>query len=311
MKSDFTDLPESSDANEIRRQVEFYFSDSNLPTDKYLLQQTGGHKNLPVDLKVIHNFKRMRHFQPWSAVVEAVKSSKMLDLNDKNEITRKVPLSDRFTDDVEENRALHADSTMARSIYAKGFGNETKTTQTEIEEFFSMFGNVNAVRLRRRQDGLFKGSVFVEYSTEEEAAEFLALKTKPFYKVAGSEDRVLDIKSKKEYCDQKVEDIKSGKIAPKSPRREKFHSRGGGGGGFKGNGGARGGGNFRGKRGGHGGNSRGGRDGPRRGGHRDGGRGDGPRDRNAEREGNEKKRSAPDADAGAAQGEAKKAKTDE
>ena len=41
IKTRFEDLPESSDADEIRRQIEFYFSDSNLPIDAYLLDQTG------------------------------------------------------------------------------------------------------------------------------------------------------------------------------------------------------------------------------------------------------------------------------
>lgn len=324
-KSDYSVLPESSDADEIRRQVEFYFSDSNLPTDRFLLELTGGHKNNPVDLKVIHNFKRMQRFQPYSAVLEAVKQSSTLNVDDKGEITRKEPLDEKFSDNVDENRNIHQDKTLARSIYAKGFGSEHATSQTEIEEFFAVYGNVNAVRLRRQADGFFKGSVFVEFKSEQEAQDFLKLDPAPKYKnSAENEEKTLQIKSKKEYVEGKTEDIREGRVAPKSPRSQaKFGrndrgDRNGGnnrdrdnGGKWSRGGGARGRGN-RGNSRGRGG-ARGGRD--RR--DRDGGDRRGGNDRNAERaaaagaengDKNDKKRSA---EGGEQQGDAKKAKSDE
>jgi lupus La protein len=110
--SRFDDQPESNDSDEIRRQVEFYFSDSNLPIDRFLLDLTGGFRNNPVDLKVIHNFKRMRHFQPYSAVRDAVKQSQYLDINDQDEITRKVPLDEKYGNDLRENKQLLMDKSM-------------------------------------------------------------------------------------------------------------------------------------------------------------------------------------------------------
>lgn len=125
---------ESNDAGEMRRQVEFYFSDSNLPVDKYLLQLTGGHENKPFPLKSIHSFKRMRHFQPFSALVEAVKGSDFLEVNDQDEVSRKVPLDEKFGDDPEANNELLTSETIKRSIYAKGFGEEQEKSAFEIEE---------------------------------------------------------------------------------------------------------------------------------------------------------------------------------
>ena len=43
----------------------------------------------------------------------------------------------------------------------KGFGEETSTLQTELEEYFNKFGRVNAVRMRRDQDKKFKVQVNV------------------------------------------------------------------------------------------------------------------------------------------------------
>lgn len=220
IRSSYEDLPESNDPDEICRQVDFYFSDSNLPTDKYLLRQTGGHENKPFPLKEIHSFKRMRHFQPFAAVLDAVKQSKILDITDDGMITRKTPLSDKFTFDIVQNKKLLEDENMPRSIYAKGFGEEHSGSQTEIEDFFKVFGDVNAVRLRRYYPGNnFKGSVFVEFADEKTAQDFLALETKPTFK--GKE---LLIKPKQQYCDEKIEEIKSGKV---KPNYQRDHSKGG------------------------------------------------------------------------------------
>lgn len=219
-KNRFEDQPESSDAHEIRRQVEFYFSNSNLPIDAFLLKLTGGHRNNPVPLKVIHDFKRMRHFQPYSAVRDAVKQSSVLDLNDNDEVTRKIPLSETFTDDPNYNRKLVHTASMSRSIYVKGFGEENKNTHLDIEAFFAPYGPISSVRLRRKDDGLFKGSVFVEFESEENQQRFLALDPKPQW--VDGED--LQIMSKQEYVDMKHQGILDGTVKPKSPRHESSFS---------------------------------------------------------------------------------------
>jgi len=209
VKTDFSKVKESSDHDEIRKQVEFYFSDSNLPMDKFLLSKVGGAKNLPVELSIIHSFKRMRHFQPFSAIAEALKSSSVLELTDNDTaVKRKVPLPEAVTDNPDRDTIrVFEDAAMARSVYVKGFGDEQPSTQFDIEAFFAPYGPTNAIRLRRSQEKVFKGSVFVEFDSEEGQKSFLALDPKPKYK-----DNDLLIKSKKRYCDEKAEDIKAGRI---------------------------------------------------------------------------------------------------
>lgn len=185
--------------------------------DKFLFSKVGGSANHAVPLSLLHSFKRMRRFQPFSAIVEALKTSDTLELTDNDTaVKRKVPLPEdvkgEHTDDVIK---VFEDQSMPRSIYAKGFGgfgSEEPTTQLDIEAFFQAYGPVKAVRLRRTLDKTFKGSVFVEFETEEKQKEFLALDPKPQWK---SKD--LLIKSKKEYCDEKVEEIKAGKVQPTYP----------------------------------------------------------------------------------------------
>ncbi|KAJ5247263.1 hypothetical protein N7468_002246 [Penicillium chermesinum] len=221
-------LEETDDPVQIRKQVEFYFSDSNLFSDKFLMGLVDGAKNNAVPLETIHSFKRMKRFQPFSAVVEALKTSETLELTDNDTaVKRKVPLPENNDDSIKvfENKA------MARSIYAKGFGREEGSTQYDIEAFFAPYGPINAIRLRRGDDKGFKGSVFVEFATEEKQKEFLDLPEKPKWK-----GKDLIIKSKKQYCDEKVEEIKSGNVKP---------SRGRGGGRGRGRGGRGGRGNHR------------------------------------------------------------------
>lgn len=142
----------------------------------------------------------MRHFQPFSAIVDALRDSTFLELaDDDTAVRRKKAWEPSF-----DNTAA-----MRRSIYAKGFGEELPSTQFDIEAYFAEFGATNEVRLRRSEEKLFKGSVFVEFETEELALSFLQQENKPKFK--GIE---LQTMSKKEYCDKKSEDIKAGKIKP-------------------------------------------------------------------------------------------------
>lgn len=208
-------------------QVEFYFSDSNLLVDKFLFSKVEGPANIPVPVSIVHSFKRMRHFQPLSAIVEALKESKVLNLVDNDScVQRKVPLPKSVQDKpMHEIEKVYEDEAMARSVYAKGFGEEKPSTQFDIEAFFADYGPTNSVRLRRAADKMFKGSVFVEFDSEKTQKAFLALDPKPKWK---GED--LDIKSKKQYCDEKVDDIREGRIQPNanpwSPRGNKQKSRG-------------------------------------------------------------------------------------
>ncbi|KAI9705362.1 MAG: hypothetical protein M1820_005192 [Bogoriella megaspora] len=201
-------MGESQDKDEIRKQarcltdVEFYFSDANLPKDRYLMGLVGGSKNKPVPIKVIHDFKRMTRFQPHSLVVEALMESKVLETTGERneEIKRRVPLDPKFDGPVEDNVKILEDDAMARTVYVKGFGREQPNTQYAIEGFFEPYGPVLAVRLRRTDDKYFKGSVYVEFESEGLAKAFLDLDPKPRFN--GHPLRVL---TKVEYLEEQEE----------------------------------------------------------------------------------------------------------
>jgi lupus La protein len=202
-------------------KVEFYFSDANLPSDKFLWDLTDGANNLPVFITKICEFGRMRRFQPISAVVEALKESHFLDVTGpegEEQVKRKVPY----------NPHTPRSKAEARSVYVKGFGDEEPSSQFDIEAFFAPYGPTNAVRLRRTQEKLFKGSVFVEFADEAIAQKFLDLDPKPLWKGK----HPLEIESKKSYTDRKEQEIKDGKTEPAEtwgPNRGKSWGRGRGG----------------------------------------------------------------------------------
>ncbi|KAI4133589.1 MAG: hypothetical protein LQ338_000101 [Usnochroma carphineum] len=219
-KSDLTSQEESSDPVAIRKQVEFYFSDSNLLQDEFLFNKVQGHENLPVPISTIHSFRRMRHFQPFSAVVDALKESSTLNVvgGEIDHVQRKIPLPEGLKDKpMIEVMKVFEDEAMKRSVYVKGFGEEQPSTQFDIEAFFAEFGPTNSVRLRRLYNKLFKGSVFVEFDSEKSQKKFLELDPKPKWK---GEDLI--IKSKKQYCDDKIEDIKAGRIKPKTAEEKRL-----------------------------------------------------------------------------------------
>ncbi|KAH7384784.1 hypothetical protein BKA64DRAFT_711905 [Cadophora sp. MPI-SDFR-AT-0126] len=221
-KYDPSILPTTDDPAKIRAQVEFYFSDTNLPTDTYLQGLTQGASNVPVPISKICEFGRMKRFQPRSAVVEALRASKFLVVSG-SEGSEMVNRAVAWDPDTPKSKAE------SRSIYAKGFGDEEPGSQFDIEAFFAPYGPTNSVRLRRTEQKLFKGSVFVEFQDDETAQKFLALDPKPLWK-----GNKLLIKSKRDYMNEKEEEIKSGKIEPMEQRNYRGRGRGRGRGGDRG-----------------------------------------------------------------------------
>ncbi|EEB05197.1 hypothetical protein SJAG_00195 [Schizosaccharomyces japonicus yFS275] len=204
-------VPPSEEELEILKQVEFYFSDSNFPQDKFLWT-TAQKNNGWVPIAVIAAFKRMKRFQPLEKVVGALRKSKeLLEVDEKGEnVRRKVPLL--------PPTKTGAGPILERSVYAKGFGEETATTQFDVEKLFeSQSEAVASVRLRRADDNAFKGSVFVEFKTADAMNAFLEkVKVTPLQ--WNGQD--LTIMSKKAYVDMKAEQYKD---AP--PKQGNFRRR--------------------------------------------------------------------------------------
>lgn len=211
-KSEETKTEEAAsefEPEEVLKQVEFYFSDSNLPKDKFLWRTVQSNQEGWVSISTIASFNRMKKFRPLSAVVDALKKSEFLVVSENGEmIKRKNPILPPSDSDKQ--------SRFQRSIYAKGFGEETPTTQEDLEAFFQPFGKINEVRLRRDDNKKFKESVFVEFADSEDAKKFLELSEKPKYK-----DNELLIMSKPAYVEMKANNENFG--GNKNNKKRKFN----------------------------------------------------------------------------------------
>lgn len=71
--------------------------------------------------------------------------------------------------------------------------------QVDLEKYFGEFGEIESIRLRRRETGLFKGSVLVQFKTQADADKFL---TEP-REWNGS---LLEAKTKADWVQTKIEE---------------------------------------------------------------------------------------------------------
>ncbi|KAI7496734.1 hypothetical protein KC367_g6501 [Hortaea werneckii] len=127
-------------AEEILRQVEYYFSYESLPGDSHLLGFTGRDGTKPVNLSMILNFKKMKQYRPKAAVREVLKSSSLVEVVDKNHIKRRYPLNTPLlvVPKVDEARArreimLAANPHLTKNML-KPTGFEPDTTESSLTD---------------------------------------------------------------------------------------------------------------------------------------------------------------------------------
>ena len=149
--------------SKVRAQMEFYFSDSNLPRDKFLRETVEADPEGFVDISLLATFSRMRALlapfggphndETVAALVDLLKTSAELTVSDDGRRVRR-------TAAVRAREEIDAE-VEARSVYASPFA--MTATIDEITAFFAQHATVRSVRLRRHVTSKdFKGSVFVE-----------------------------------------------------------------------------------------------------------------------------------------------------
>eukprot|EP00197_Chlamydomonas_leiostraca_P002117 CAMPEP_0202857828 /NCGR_PEP_ID=MMETSP1391-20130828/618_1 /ASSEMBLY_ACC=CAM_ASM_000867 /TAXON_ID=1034604 /ORGANISM="Chlamydomonas leiostraca, Strain SAG 11-49" /LENGTH=442 /DNA_ID=CAMNT_0049536685 /DNA_START=156 /DNA_END=1480 /DNA_ORIENTATION=- len=167
----------------VLKQLDFYFSDSNLPKDRFLKAKIAEDPNGYVDMKIVIAFARMReHLKLDAGVTEPSKvpddvvaavaalikeGSQLLEVNaEATRLRRKQPLA---------NDEVVSAEVDARSLYVRPFPLDTDLDK--LTEFFASHAPVNCVRMRRHLSSKqFKGSVFVEFASAEDADKVLGLK---------------------------------------------------------------------------------------------------------------------------------------
>lgn len=181
--------PEVSEA--CRKQVEFYFSEYNLPYDKFLRSLCDQNEGW-IPVTTIASFNRMKKYRPVDKVVECLKDSSILEVSaDGENIRRKTPLQTVDFKDRNERVLVF--------MNFKKIEDEDKdkflTLQEDLEKFFNELIPVNQVRLKKDHKKKFNGIVEVEFKTKDASEKFLEDNKKEF----AFQGQLLEIVTKKQY----------------------------------------------------------------------------------------------------------------
>ncbi|GAB4837265.1 hypothetical protein Ancab_002167 [Ancistrocladus abbreviatus] len=184
-------------SKKVIRQVEFYFSDSNLPRDKFLKKTMDESEDGMVNLALICSFSRMRNHlglgevkpddvseDTVKAVAETLRQSNFLKISDDG---RKVG---RITELAKPEEVI--EQVDNRTIAASPLPYNVKLE--DVEAFFTQFAKVNSVRLPHHVSSkkVFCGTALIEFSTEEDVEKIL----EQTLSYAGAE---LELKPKKDF----------------------------------------------------------------------------------------------------------------
>lgn len=185
----------------IKQQLEFYFSNSNLPRDKFLRALAAQSEEGYVAISELLKFEKLKKLtEDPVIVVEAIKGSELIAANSEGtHIKRTTPLPE-------------VDTSNERTIYAKGW--KSGTSIETIKDILSKFGEVLSVRIRKTKDKKnLKDSVFVEFATPEGVKAALE-------GPITVDDAVILTKMRQTYLDEKKELIAKAK-AEKAEKAEK------------------------------------------------------------------------------------------
>ncbi|XP_060872721.1 la protein homolog [Metopolophium dirhodum] len=172
MASSFKHVTGAADRDSrIVKQLEFYFSDTNLPYDKFLQAKIKLNDGW-VPISVLLTFKMLKSITRDSAVIASAVKDAVGSIVEVDETGVKIRRKPKITAPVPD-RQLFKDI-VQRSIYCSGF--PRTTTVDELLEFAATFGEnvITKTTPMRFRSQAFKGCLYFTFSTKDEAEKFLA-----------------------------------------------------------------------------------------------------------------------------------------
>lgn len=154
---------------EVKRQIEFYFSDSNFRKDSFLKAQAAADPNGYVAISVLLTFNKLKAMTTDAALIaDIMSSSESVDVS-----------ADKLS--LKRNAELPAnDDSGVRTLYVKGYPTEDADVTIEaVSKQFSEYGKVLMVRMRREKlSKALKGSCFIEFDSAQAVADAVAAANK-------------------------------------------------------------------------------------------------------------------------------------
>lgn len=156
----------------IKSQIEFYFGDINMQRDKFLIEQTKLDEGW-VPMVVMLNFKMLATLSTdIPTILKSIETSDLIEISEDHKKIRRRPDKPLPTYD-EEYRKLQT----ARTVYVKGFPLKDIGIQ-DLKDFFKDLEPIENIIMRKYKDNEkqmhFKGSIFVQFKTLEDAKAFMA-----------------------------------------------------------------------------------------------------------------------------------------
>ncbi|KAL0848881.1 hypothetical protein ABMA28_013284 [Loxostege sticticalis] len=215
----------------IIRQVEYYFSDINLPRDKFLREQVKLDDGwIPLD--VLTRFNRLAKLSTDTDVIANAlnnSTSGLLEVSEDNKRVRRNP--ELPIPEMNEERRKEM---MARTIYAKGFPKDA--VLDDLLKYFKQFEEVENIIMRKYLERStkkrhFKGSIFATFKTKEQADKFMETKDLKYddttlitlWQENYLQQKQEEYLSKKEKKEKKNKDDKGEKEEFKLPTGTVFH----------------------------------------------------------------------------------------
>jgi len=177
------------------KQLDFYFSDSNYPKDKFILELANADGGwVPVD--VFLKFNKIKKFTGDVNVVEkCFRKCKLVEVSEDGKKVKRLG-----------NLLVDPQVLELRTVHAYGFTSKKFVNKVEVEKAFTVYGKVNSVWYIKKDRIKKKRSVYIEFDSEDSAKK--ALEAGTFnYKHEGKEYPITII-SKKDYMIQVEEQEK-------------------------------------------------------------------------------------------------------
>jgi len=197
-------MSDQMNESDVLKQVEHYFGDANMRKDKWLRAEAAKDAEGFVDISHICKFNRMKSLNATdiTAVADVMaKSDNLVVSEDKTKVRRKNPLPTE--DDSDE-----------RTVYMKGFPEDSALE--DLQAYVAGLGDfkVLMVTMRRLPNKKFKGSVFVELSTVDEAKAVCAMTDLKF------KESALEVKSKGSWQGERLNQRKQDKLDKEDKKRK-------------------------------------------------------------------------------------------